>query len=132
MITKSDIRYLKIAEEASKLSTYGRISIGAAILYKGVVIGLGCNQRKSHPVQKHYNELLPYHVQNPYLHAEIASILNAKGKVKNATMYVFRRGRNGKLLCCFPCYACMGAILHYGIKRVVFTTEFGIEEKGGG
>lgn len=127
MITKKDLKYLKIAEAMSSHSDYPRVKIGACLVYKGNVVGLGYNETKSHPIQKKYNKLLPYEVKNPFLHAEISAIIHSS-RTKGATLYVFRRGRDGLIKNCRPCASCRGYIKDSEIKKVIYTTEFGVEE----
>jgi cytosine deaminase len=84
-------------EEAKKSFDEGGIPIGSVLVKDGVIIGRGHNQR----VQK----------DNPILHAEIDCLQNAGriGSYGNTILY-------STLM---PCYLCSGAIVQFGIKKVV-------------
>lgn len=84
-------------EEAKKSFDEGGIPIGSVLVKDGEIIGRGHNQR----VQK----------DNPILHAEIDCLQNAGriGSYGSAVLY-------STLM---PCYLCSGAIVQFGIKKVV-------------
>jgi len=73
------------------------IPIGSVLVKDGVVIGKGRNQRK----QK----------ANPILHAEIDCLQNA-GRIRNYEGTVLYSTL-------MPCYLCAGAIVQFGIRKVV-------------
>jgi cytosine deaminase len=86
-------------DEAQKSRKEGGIPIGSVIVYQGKVIGRGHNRR----VQK----------GSPILHAEMDALENA-GR-QTATVY-----RECTLYTTLsPCAMCSGAIVLYGIPRVV-------------
>jgi creatinine deaminase len=92
--------FMKVAiEEAKKGLSEGGIPIGAVIVYGGKVIGRGHNRR----VQK----------GSAILHAEMDALENAKRQpasvYKECVLYTTLS----------PCAMCSGAIILYGIKRVV-------------
>ena len=93
-------KYLQAAiEEAKKSAREGGIPIGAVLVLDGEIIGRGHNKR----------------VQNSsaILHAEMDCLENAgrltASQYKRATLYSTLS----------PCDMCSGAVLLYGIKRVV-------------
>jgi cytosine deaminase len=91
-------KYLKHAiEEARKGLTEGGIPIGSVLVKDNHIIGKGYNKR----VQ----------LNNPMLHAEIDCLINAGriGSYKNTTLY-------STLM---PCYLCAGAVVQFGIKKVI-------------
>jgi cytosine/creatinine deaminase len=93
-----DARFLELAiEEALKGKAEGGIPIGAVLVIEARVIGRGRNRR----VQD----------GDPIMHAEIACLQNAGrvGSFRQATLY-------STLM---PCYLCAGAIVQFGIPRVV-------------
>lgn len=53
-----------------------------------------------------------------YLHAEVSTLLRARGQ--SATLYVARVGRSGRVLPSCPCDSCRVAIKDSGIERVVY------------
>jgi creatinine deaminase len=84
-------------EEARKSSSEGGIPIGSVLVKKGQIIGRGHNKR----VQQN----------DPIMHAEIDCLRNAGriGKYSETLLY-------STLM---PCYLCAGAIVQFGIKKVV-------------
>lgn len=84
-------------EEARKSLSEGGIPIGSVLVRDGKIIGRGHNCR----------------VQNcdPMAHAEIVCLQNAGriGNYKNTILY-------STLM---PCYLCSGAVVQFGIKKVV-------------
>lgn len=111
----------KFFEEAIKEArtglNEGGIPIGSVLVREGKIIGRGHNQR----VQKN----------DPIIHAEIACLQNAGriGSYQNTVLY-------STLM---PCYLCAGAIVQFGIKKVIagesktfagaekFMTQHGVE-----
>jgi cytosine deaminase len=84
-------------DEARKGLKEGGIPIGSVIARKGKIIGRGHNKR----VQE----------KDPILHAEIDCLHNAGriGSYKDTVLY-------STLM---PCYLCAGAIVQFGIKKVI-------------
>ena len=90
--------FMKAAiEEAIKGLDSGGIPIGSVLIKENKIIGRGHNQR----VQK----------KDPILHAEIDCLRNAGriGTYRGTTLY--------STLC--PCYLCAGAVVQFGIKKVI-------------
>jgi creatinine deaminase len=90
--------FMKVAiEEARKGLSEGGIPIGSILVRKGKIIGRGHNKR----VQDN----------DPILHAEIDCLRNAGrlGTYKEAVLY-------STLM---PCYLCAGAIVQFGIRKVI-------------
>lgn len=91
-------QYLAAAiEEAQKGQNEGGIPIGSVLIKDGKIIGRGHNKR----VQEN----------NPVVHAEIDCLINAGriGSYKGTILY-------STLM---PCYLCAGAVVQFGIKKVV-------------
>ena len=86
-------------DEAKKGASEGGIPIGSVLVYRGEIIGRGHNRR----VQK----------ASPTLHAEIDAIENA-GRLPAA---IYRESSLYTTLS--PCAMCSGAIVLYGIPRVI-------------
>jgi cytosine/creatinine deaminase len=84
-------------EEAIRGLDSGGIPIGSVLVKENEIIGRGHNQR----VQK----------KDPILHAEIDCLQNAGriGTYRETTLY--------STLC--PCYLCAGAVVQFGIKKVM-------------
>lgn len=88
---------LAAIKEAKKGLSEGGIPIGSVLVKNGKIIGRGHNQR----VQK----------GSPTLHAEIDCLENAGriGSYKDTVLY-------STLM---PCYLCSGAVVQFGIKKVI-------------
>lgn len=92
--------FLRIAfEEAQAGYSTGGLPIGAALVYRGQVIGRGHNRR----VQD----------GNPILHAEMSCFQNA-GRLPSV---VYRESTLYSTLS--PCYMCSGTTLLFGVRHVV-------------
>ena len=90
--------FLKEAiEEAKKGLKEGGIPIGSVLVKDGKIIARGHNKR----VQEN----------NPMVHAEIDCLINAGriGSYKGTILY-------STLM---PCYLCAGAVVQFGIKKVI-------------
>jgi creatinine deaminase len=91
-------KFMRLAiEEARKSLITGGIPIGSVLVRDSIVLGSGHNRR----VQD----------DDPIMHAEIACLQSA-GRLSNyrgCTLY-------STLM---PCYLCAGAIIQFGIRRVV-------------
>jgi creatinine deaminase len=90
--------FMKAAiDEARKGLSEGGLPIGSVLVRKGKIIGRGHNKR----VQDN----------DPILHAEIDCLRNAGrlGTYKDTVIY-------STLM---PCYLCAGAIVQFGIKKVI-------------
>jgi len=90
--------FLKAAiEEAKKGLAEGGIPIGSVLVKGKKIIGRGHNRRVQH--------------SDPIAHAEIDCLQNAGriGSYKGTTLY-------STLM---PCYLCAGAVVQFGIKKVI-------------
>lgn len=88
---------IEAIEEAKKGLAEGGIPIGSVLVKDGKILGKGHNQR----IQK----------GSPILHAEIDCLENAGrvGSYKDTILY-------STLM---PCYLCSGAVVQFGIKKVI-------------
>ena len=88
---------IEAISEANKGLNEGGIPIGSVLMRDGEIIGRGHNKR----VQEN----------NPVIHAEIDCLMNAGriGSYKETVLY-------STLM---PCYLCAGAVVQFGIKKVV-------------
>ncbi|MAE82165.1 MAG: hypothetical protein CMB80_05485 [Flammeovirgaceae bacterium] len=107
--------------------------LAALIVYKGKVLSVGTNRKKSHPFQNRYRK----NDSAIYLHAETDAIkkaLREKDDLSKCTLYIARArgsekyGFNPGLA--RPCVGCMRAIVDFGIRKVFYTTnEIGVYEE---
>ena len=122
-------RFLNAAFEISitvKPVTKQGARLAALITYKGRVLAVGTNRKKSHPFQSKYRK----NDNAIYLHAETDAIkkaLREKDDLSKCILYIARaRGSEkygfnpGKAS---PCIGCMRAIVDFGIKNVYYTTN---------
>lgn len=95
--TKIDKFMMAALDEAKRGLSEGGIPIGSVLVKGSQIIGRGHNRR----VQE----------SNPILHAEIDCLRNAGriGRYEDAVLY-------STLM---PCYLCAGAVVQFGIKRVI-------------
>lgn len=104
------------AKEAKKSSQW--FKMGCVIVRKnGKVIGRGYNKVKTHPSGSGFASSC---------HAEVSAVINALGNVHsldNCIAYVYRK--NG--LMAKPCKDCHSLLKRNGIKKVYYTTEFGVK-----
>ena len=129
MLTKSDYRYFEKAKQVAEISEFPKVHIGCVAVYKGMVIGLGCNCNKTHPKQKFYNR---HRIQSdellPKLHAEINCLNQLRymdvdfTKVK---LYIYRKRTDREYSIARPCKSCMAAIKDLGIRNIYYTTDDG-------
>jgi len=100
VLTEDDAQYLALAiEQARTGRAEGGIPIGAALVADGVVLGVGRNRR----VQ----------LGSAIRHGETDALENV-GRLPAST---YRRATMYTTLS--PCHMCSGAVLLYGIRRVV-------------
>ena len=96
----------------------------AVVVKAGRVLSIGRNRNKTHPDSVLYSDgerILKT------IHAEFDAISRVKNKeqLRGATIYVARLGRNGHPGMSCPCKMCQQLINKHGLKRAVFTTEYG-------
>lgn len=112
---------------ARDIDPIGSARIAAAITYRGKIVSIGINQRKSHPFQAKYGK----NDKAIYFHAEVNVIHNALQNTGDAdflrkcSLYVVRQKyHEGKWVdgLAKPCSGCMRAISVYNINNIYYTT----------
>jgi len=107
-----------------------KMKLAASLVLRNEIISVGFNSDKSHPLQARFSK-------NPdsiFKHAEVDCIINAlkhidKEDLGNSTLYVYRVKRQHKGGLDWvdgmsePCPGCKKAIQHFGIKKVVYSTD---------
>lgn len=99
----------------------------AAIVLKGRIIDVGFNSKKTHTMQKGFNEM------KPFLHAETEAILRASKKMSSLEkcyLVVIRnkkddRGGEDVFGCSKPCKSCEAAMNMFGVKKAYYMSEEG-------
>lgn len=115
----------EIATTVTPVSRQGA-RLAALVVYKGKVLAVGTNHRKTHPFQSKYGK----NIKSIYLHAETNAIkksLREKKDLSKCILYIARaRGSQkngyqpGKAK---PCVGCMRAIVDFNIKKIYYTTN---------
>jgi deoxycytidylate deaminase len=97
----------------------------AVIAKAGRILAVGRNRNKTHPESITLDENGDRILKT--IHAELDAIFKVKNKeqLKGATIYVARLGRGGDPGMSCPCTMCQALINRYGLKRAVFTTDYG-------
>jgi deoxycytidylate deaminase len=97
----------------------------AVIAKAGRILAVGRNRNKTHPESITLDENGDRILKS--IHAELDAIFKVKNKdqLKGATIYIARLGRNNEPGMSCPCKMCQGLISKYGLKKAVFTTEYG-------
>lgn len=128
MIGKRKRAYFKAAESMSLLSNH-RCKIGCVVVSSHRIISSGHNSsNKTHAFQAKLDKRFFGCECAGYLHAETAALIPLIKEgydLKDATIYVFRKMKNGKMGMSRPCPRCMSVIRECGIKNINYTTEFG-------
>lgn len=119
-----------LATIAAGIKPVGKMRLAAALAYRGKIVSIGTNERKTHPLAAKY-------AKNPmanYLHAEVSAIKNALrthdlDDIRRSTLYVCRVKHPSPAdkswvwgLSC-PCEGCTQAIIDFDISRVVYSDE---------
>ena len=127
-----DIRILKmLSRRAIDISPIRSGKIASAVVIRNDIISLGENSLKSHPFQFKYGR----NPESIFLHSEVDAIRSSLNHISvedfhRATLYISRVKRISSQnkkdwvpgnAC--PCDGCATAIIAFGIKRVVFTTD---------
>lgn len=131
MLAKRDLRIMQfIRRQAVDTEKVGSARIAAGIAIKGQLISTGRNQRRTHPFQKQFAK----NAHAIFLHAETCAISNSlnhisKEELKKATLFIHRVKLPSKDSTEYvdglakPCSGCMSAIVAFGIKKVVYSTD---------
>lgn len=104
--------------------------LAAAIVKNGKIISIGTNSKKSHPLQARFKK----NEHAIFLHAEIDAIKKSLSQIKvedlnKCDIYITRVKKLKPLDTDYvwgvskPCMGCLRAILQFGIRRIVYTTD---------
>ncbi len=126
-LTKKDKAYYKAAKEASELSDFNRIHIGTVVVHNHQIISSGCNQTKSHPIQKILNKERYQEDKGHMLHSEVSALLpllnNKDINWKKVELYIYREYQDARLAPCRPCASCQKLIRELGIRQIHYTMK---------
>lgn len=137
-ITKSDMKYFRLAKKEAEKSTYsGSASVGCVLVYHHKVIGAGHNEDKTSPEQKYYNRYRTFNnSKGPVydkLHGEISALssisypVDIKTDWSKVSIYIYRiaPGLKNKIGMARPCPSCRQALIDKGLKNVYYTSDMG-------
>lgn len=135
-LNRREHKFFDVAKAIARTSTYHGTHVGCCVVYKGVVISVGCNSEKTHTIQMYYNkyrDFNPNYATNK-LHAEVHALAPIRNKHIDWSMtsiYVYRELKNGKPAISKPCPACTKLIEDLGISNVCYIDEKGdfVKEK---
>lgn len=112
--------HLAIAAAESNVH-YPKWRLGAVLVKGGSLLSTGRSRKTNDPSQ----------IQDGLgcsIHAEQAALKAArKSNVSGSVMYVARIGRDGDIKLAKPCSECEALLRKAGVKKVVYTTEDGVE-----
>lgn len=127
----NNTKYFLKAKQVAEISDYNGTHVGCVAVYKGKVIGIGCNTEKTHPSQKYYNRFRESKDDvfiNHKLHAEINCLNQLKHTEINYSkikLYIYRIRKDKQFGMSRPCPSCMAAIKDMGIRTIYYTTDDG-------
>lgn len=104
--------------------------VGCCLHSKGVV-SFGHNQPKTHPLQAMWARRTG-RTARIFLHAEIAALLSHlknNGDIAIESAYIVRLGKGGEYRPSFPCPVCYAALLHAGVKEIIYFDKSGTFSK---
>jgi tRNA(Arg) A34 adenosine deaminase TadA len=114
-------KYFDLARKMSYKSDHADYRLGAVVVKKNKILGVGYNRNKTHTKSPH-----PYR----HLHAEIDALLGiSHDDLRNAEMYVWRHIKNGERAMAKPCASCMQAIRVARIRKLYYTIDNGYTEE---
>ncbi len=97
---------------------------------KGKVLGTGVNSYiKTHPLMKYFAEKAGESAEKIFTHAELQAVLASQRKGIDSIL-VQRFKLNGEPALAKPCKTCQEMLKAFGVRRVMYTTEEGVQEYG--
>ena len=120
--------YFKAAEGMTHLSDH-RCKMGCVVVRSHRIISAGHNSAsKSHAFQARIDKKFFGCECTGYLHAEtnaLIPLIKEGIDLKDATLYVYRKMKDGHSGMARPCPRCMSVIKKCGIKKINYTTPDG-------
>ena len=118
---------IRVAFKTATKSGFERAKVGAVIANKKRILSCGYNE------VRYYKKCPTPRKWNNSLHAEQSAILKLlnsgrHNELVGSTIYVTRVNKAGESVLAKPCQYCHELIKSVGIKKVVFTTNTGVEE----
>lgn len=127
-LSRREQRFFNVAKAVARTSNYHGTHVGCCVVNKGVVVSVGCNSEKTHPIQMIYNKYRDFNPKTTMnkLHAETHALSPLIGKNidwSKTSVYVYRELKNGKPAISKPCPACSQLIRDLGISQVFYIDE---------
>lgn len=132
MINSRDEKYMAFTRRMAiqNSNSQNRAKLAASLVIRNEIISIGYNSYKSHPLQKRFSK----NIEAIFKHAEVDCIVNAlrhvdSSDLERSTLYVYRVKKLTKDHVYWsdgysePCCGCKQAIVHFKIKKVVYSTE---------
>ena len=126
-----DYKFFEAARKAAEGSDF-KVHVGAVAVYKRRIVAAAASRNKTHSMQKVYNRYRSFNQVGlclPKLHAEIGILAKLKKMdipMQDVSIYVYRVCKSRDHGLARPCGACLAAIRDSGIRRVYYTTDFGV------
>ena len=129
VVSPHNKRWFDYAMKLAQNSPYSRFNLGAVVVYHGKIIGEGCNDIKTHPMQEKYNKYRNFNCTSTFapssIHAEIKALTSipypiAKDiKWNQVKLYVVRLRKITEFGIARPCPSCLAFIKELGITLSV-------------
>lgn len=128
-LSKTKQAFFRAAESISLLSDH-KCQLGCVVVNNHKIISSGHNSNsRGHGFQKRLDEkFFNDGKSRGCKHAEIDALLpliRNRCNLSRATIYVFRKHKNGNLAIARPCSRCMSIIKEQGIRKIEYTTDDG-------
>ena len=113
------MNFFELAKKLSYKSDYPPHKLGAVVVRKNSIVGIGFNKTKTHPKAK---------TRFKTIHAEMAAILNCQQEdLSGCSIYVYRETKDKQLALAKPCECCLELIRQVGIKDIYYTDTDGFK-----
>lgn len=131
-LSKSKRAYFKAAESIATLSNH-RCKIGCVVVNGHKIISSGHNSAdKTHPVQARLDKNMFKCECAGYLHAEtdaLIPLINNRIDLSKASIYVYRKMKNGEIGMARPCPRCIQILKQNGVRFINYSTNDGFAEE---
>ena len=106
-----------IAMSGNGVGTRGKFRLGAVLVHRNIIVSIGMNSYKTHPLMAERTEW-------PFLHAEQHAIIRAGvDNCEGLDLYIARVLKNNDLALSKPCKVCIELIKDVGIKNIYYSTN---------
>ena len=108
-------KFFELAKKVSRHSEHSSHKIGAVLVKRNKVMGVGFNKIKTHPKSNHSFKMI---------HAELSAILNAsKSDLNGCSIYVYRETKDNLPANSKPCLYCQRLLKDVGIREAFHTGD---------